>query len=337
MLRRMSALLTAGLLVSAGSAALADQSRSSDRASRGDAQPLSLASWGEDDQDAAAGGDSSAMSEKESTTSVYTESSTAEDAMEDIQSFNTWTSLEDGQPGQRGELQFNYFNGWETSSGESDPWNMLMEIEYSPNSHGKCWFLDNAKFGIDVPLELMNGGVDGNGDIEVFWKQRLLREQEGEWWPTISLENEIRLPSGYHSSGVDYFAEGVIAKNVGPGTAVFNAFLKSANGHNNLESTSWWERSLCDDDSDESLRHFQWGFRLGYKWRINEKVALIADYVNQSSELEGDPNQNIGEVSAEFRLSDHLTIGPGIMFGLDGHEETPNFGAGVLVHYSIGD
>ena len=66
-----------------------------------------------------------------------------EDIMEDIQSFNTYTSLEDGQPGQRGELQINYFNGWQTQSHESDPWQMLMELEYSPNVKG-CWFLQNA-------------------------------------------------------------------------------------------------------------------------------------------------------------------------------------------------
>ena len=43
---------------------------------------------------------------------------------------------------------------------------------------------------------------------------------------------------------------------------------------------------------------------------------------------------SLQKVSAEWRVTDRLTIGPGIMFGLDGAEETPNFGAGVLLHYS---
>ena len=59
----------------------------------------------------------------------------------------------------------------------------------------------------------------------------------------------------------------------------------------------------------------------------------IPAYVHESSELRGDHNLNIGEVSAEWRVTDKLTIGPGIMFGLDGAEETPHFGAGVTLHY----
>src|SRR5262249_19624162 len=151
-----------------------------------------------------------------------------EDKMEDIQSFNTYTSLEDGQPGQRGELQINYSNGWQTTSHRSDPWLMLMEVEYSPNCPGN-WLLSNAKFGIDVPLELGNGGVDGNGDIVLIWKQRIIEEQEGNWWPTFTIENELRVPTGYQSPGVDWTLQGVVAKEVGPGTAVLNLFLKSAN------------------------------------------------------------------------------------------------------------
>lgn len=253
--------------------------------------------------------------------------------MEDIQSFNTYISLEDGQPGQRGEWQINYFNGWQTRSGASDPWLMVTELEYSPRCPGN-WLLQNAKFGLDVPLELGNGGVDGNGDINLKWKQRLVEEKEpcGPV-PTITIENELRVPSGYHSSGVDWTLQGVVAKECGPGTAVLNAFLKSANGHNNLEGArSWWD--LCRQGDDDELRHFQWGFRAGYKWRINEKFALLADFINQSSELCGNHNENIGEVAAEWRVNDHITIGPGILFGLDGGQETPHFGAGVLVHVS---
>ncbi|MBK8267275.1 MAG: hypothetical protein IPK83_02810 [Planctomycetes bacterium] len=260
------------------------------------------------------------------------EKSEAGDPMEDIQSFNTWTQLEDGQPGQRGEWQVNYFNGWQTQSHESDPWLMVMEVEYSPDVPSS-WLLSNAKFGIDLPLELCNGGVDGNGDIELSWKQRLIREEPGNWWPTASIENALRIPTGYNSSGVDWTLEGIVAKQLGPGTFVVNAFLTSANGHNNLETASWWDQLSCDAEDDD-LRHFQWGARLGYKWRLTDEFAIICDYINQSSELTGERNQNIGEVAAEWRITDHFTIGPGIMFGLDGQDTTPNFGAGVLVHYS---
>jgi hypothetical protein len=283
-------------------------------------KPLSL-----DDQESTAQRDMGSKMESQSTHEEVG------DKMEDLQSFNTYTSLEDGQPGQRGELQINYFSGWQTSSHESDPFLMLMEIEYSPCVKDN-WLLSNAKFGIDVPVEMGNGGVDGNGDVHLIWKQRLVEEEEGNWWPTVSIENEVRLPTGDDSSGVDGTMEGTIAKNVGPGTAVFNAFITSANGHNNLEKASWFDE-WCYGTDDE-LRHLQWGFRVGYKWRINECFSLVTDYINQSSELLGESNQNIGEVAAEWRINDHFTVGPGIMIGLDGKDSTPNFGAGLLLHYS---
>jgi hypothetical protein len=269
--------------------------------------------------------------DKDTATKKEQEQEPVEDVMEDIQSFNTYISLEDGQPGQRGEWQFNYFNGWETQDHESDPWLMEMELEYSPNVPG-CWFMQNAKFGINMPVELLNGGVEGNGDINLLWKQRLIEEEESNWWPTVTLENELRLPTGYHSNGVDYTFQTVVAKQVGPGTAVFNGFLTSANGNNNLEQASWWDQALGEED--DSLRHLQWGLRAGYKWRLTDQFALLADYTYQSSELKGEENQNIGEFAAEWRVNEHLTIGPGILFGLDGNEDTPNFGAGILVHYS---
>src|SRR5262249_13059206 len=155
--------------------------------------------------------------------------------------------------------------------------------------------------------------------------------QPPNWWPTLTLENYLRVPTGYHSSGVDWTLQGVVAKEAGPGTIVINAFLKSANGDNNLEREPWWDQ--LRGESGDDLRHFQWGFRGGYKWRLNDCFALIFDYTNQSSQLTGQRNQNIGEIAAEWRVNDRFTIGPGIMFGLDGCETTPRFGAGILFHY----
>jgi hypothetical protein len=267
-------------------------------------------------------------------TRIVESSGGAEDEMEDIQSFNTWTSLEDGQPGQPGEVQINYFNGWTTTSGESDPWLMTPQLEITLGQ-SQSSFLRNTKIGIATPLELGNGGVDGNGDIELEWIQRWIAEEPCHWWPTFSTVNVIRFPSGYHSEKIDWTLTGVLAKNVGPGTAYMNAFLKSANGNNNLDSGSNSLNSLFGEEDGDDLRNFQWGFRWGYKWRINDKFALIADYIIESSELRGNHDHNIGELSAEWRVTDHLTIGPGILFGLDGAGETPNFGAGVTIHYEF--
>lgn len=97
-----------------------------------------------------------------------------------------------------------------------------------------------------------------------------------------------------------------------------NSFAKSANGEN-----------------VEDLRHFQWGFVAGYKWRTSDRFALIGDYVQGSSEQTGHGNINELEFSGMYRVNDHVTFGPGIFVGLDRHEETPNFGAGFRLQFSF--
>ena len=130
--------------------------------------------------------------------------------------------------------------------------------------------------------------------------------------PTLSTLAEVRLPTGYQSSGVDGTLTGIVAKDAGPGTIFLNGFTTTANG-----------------DNVDDLRHFQWGLRVGYKWRIDEKIALIGDYVNESSEEEGHSNINALELSGMYKCNEHLTIGPGLVIGLGNGEETPNLGAGV--------
>jgi hypothetical protein len=148
------------------------------------------------------------------------------------------------------------------------------------------------------------------------WQQRWVAEDG--LMPTLGTLAEVRLPSGYHSSGVDGTLTGIVAKDCGPGTLYLNAFAKTANG-----------------DNIDELRHFQWGLRAGYKWRITDDWALIGDYVHEVSEEEGHGDLNLLEVSGEWHVTKDLTIGPGILVGLDDNEETPNFGAGVHLTWSF--
>ena len=203
--------------------------------------------------------------------------------------------------------------GWQTQSGEHDSVPFVPELELTLGGND---FLRNTQLILGFPMEFGLGGVDGNADAQFGWQQRWVQE-EG-WVPTLATLAEVRFPSGYQSSGVDGTLTGIMAKECGPGTIFLNAFIKTANGNN-----------------VEDLRHFQWGVRAGYKWRLREDLALITDYVNQVSEEEGHSNLNLVEVSGEWRMNEQLTIGPGIVIGLDDNEETPNFGAGVHVTWSF--
>ena len=81
--------------------------------------------------------------------------------------------------------------------------------------------------------------------------------------------------------------------------------------------------------------HFQWGLRAGYKWRVSDAFALTGDYVHESSEEDGHGDINLLELSGQWKVNEHITIGPGVFVGLDDNEETPNLGAGVRLTWSF--
>lgn len=237
----------------------------------------------------------------------------AEDAVAQRQSVDYWNPIEDGQPGAPGNWEVKFDAGWKTFSGQHDPFALTSQVQYTPEGGH---FLHNMKLGVAVPVTMGLGGVEGNGDAEFEWKQRWVAEHDGI--PTMATVVDVRVPTGYHSSGVDGMLTGVVAKDLGPGTWIFNGFVETANG-----------------DNVEDLRHFQWGFRTGYKWRITDDFALIGDYIHRSSEEEGHANINSLQLSGEYHPNEHITIGPGITIGLDDHDETPNFGAGVRVQFTF--
>ncbi len=236
-----------------------------------------------------------------------------EDDVAERQSIDAFTSLEDGQPGSPGEFELEFTLEWETSSGEHDPVTLESELEYTLDGSD---FLRNMQLMLAVPVEMGLGGVEGNADLEFGWQQRWVKEDG--MMPTLATLAEVRVPTGYHSSGVDGTLTGIIAKDCGPGTVYVNGFVKTANA-----------------DNIDDLRHFQWGASAGYKWRINDQFALIGDYVIKSSEEEDHANVNLLEFSGEYHVNEHLTLGPGVFIGLDDNEETPNMGAGLRATISF--
>lgn len=286
-----------------------DPARSSARrdSSQGDPyryQPMSLAEM--QDQEATS-------YEESGTTRSEQSLASREDLVTEHQSVDAFNSLEDGQPGPAGELELQLQFGWKTTSGEHDPFEFSTELQYTPDGNE---FLRNMQLILGVPVEMGLGGVEGNADIDLGWQQRWVKEDG--MMPTISTLAEIRLPTGYHSSGVDGTLTGILAKEMGSGTAFLNGWVKTANG-----------------DNVEDLRHFQWGARAGYKYRVSDTLALIGDYFIESSEEEGHSNVNALEFSAEYRFNEHVTIGPGILVGLDDNEETPNLGAGLRLQIAF--
>ena len=230
------------------------------------------------------------------------------------QSGDAFISLEDGAPGDPGDVELQVETAWETfSNGEPDPMGLAYELSYTG---GGSTFSKNMTLSLTQEAELGNGSVAGNGDTEVGWQQRWVAQHGGV--PSMATVLLMRLPTGDSSSGVDLTLVGVLAKDLGPGAGYLSAWATSANGHN-----------------VDPIRHFQWGAQLGYKWRLSDQLALLGNYVHKTSEEDGNDSVNLLELAAEYRVSDRLTVGPGILIGLDNGEETPNFGAGLSMTFAI--
>lgn len=58
---------------------------------------------------------------------------------------------------------------------------------------------------------------------------------------------------------------------------------------------------------------------------------MYGNYVFKSSEELGKKESSILEFAAQYEVNEHLILGPGILVGLDNHNERPEFGAGIRI------
>jgi len=242
------------------------------------------------------------------------------------QSVDAFSSLEDGQPNEPGQVQGQVEVSWQTRRNQPDQYSLAPEIQWTPDG-GE--FVRNTQIILGVPLQLGLGQVDGNGDVQFGWQQRWVRQSER--LPTLATLLEIRVPSGRGSAGVDGRLSGIVAQDVGPGTGYFNLWAECVNG-NNLDRGG---QNIVGTDIDPGPRNFRWGTRVGYKWLINETYSLIGAYRYEASEIRGNGDINALEVSSEVHIGTRLTIGPGIAIGLDGNEETPAISAGIRILWTF--
>lgn len=257
------------------------------------------------------------------------------------QAVDAFISIEDGQPGGPGEWELAIEFGWEKARHVREPeeegsvsYRMeteptmprpieteeteaededrnAYEAEYELKYTGKgSHFRENMKLSLTQGAELGKGLIDGNGDAELNWQQRWATESGRR--PTLATLLTLRLPTGLGATGVDLTLTGILDKDLGPGTFYFSAW-----------------GTLADDERNEGIREFQWGAQAGYKWRVLDRFALYANYVYKSSEDRGGDKSNILELAAQYEVNERLILGPGILIGLDDHDETPEFGAGL--------
>ena len=164
----------------------------------------------------------------------------------------------------------------------------------------------------ELPADVGDGAVTGNGDFRVGWHWQLLKEED--WKPAFALRNYIRVPTGYESHGVDYELRGLFSKSIADHVRLhFGPFLKVVGG-----------------DNIEDVRRFQWGAAIGSDWKVTDTLDLVIDYVHETSEVTGVRNQHSLDAGFIWEVAPHHKIGVNGRAGLDGDGVNGDWGAGVF-------
>lgn len=220
--------------------------------------------------------------------------------------------LRSADPETPGEVVIkNIFEWATTKEGGSDDFEYELEVEWG--------VVEDHELIFEVPFELGDGRVDGNGDLTLGWHWRLWKESDG--WPAFGMRNYVRIPTGIGSSGVDYELRGLFTKTVIPETMRLhlNPFAATINGNN-----------------DEDARPFHWGTAVGFDYRLSDDVLLIGDYIYSNGEEEQTRDNHEAELGIDWTIAPNQELGLAVEGSLDGDSNGPTFGAKISYMISFG-
>lgn len=165
--------------------------------------------------------------------------------------------------------------------------------------------MDDIEFILEIPAVIGDGRVDGNGDITELGFHVRHWDEDG-WMPAFATRHLVRLPTGYHSDGVDYLGRGLATWSLIPGTMRlhFNPWLKSVNG-NRERDTRW----------------FRWGAAIGFDYRIDDDLMFIADYHHRNSAEFGDDAKKSIELGMDWEFAEGETLAFSGDFDIDSVDE----------------
>jgi len=235
----------------------------------------------------------------------------------EVRNISSPVFIQDAVPQPRGTMDFRLKWNYETGAEGTDD-DFGLELEWA---WGTC---QNAELWLSLPINLGDGGWDpdevgGNADLSFgllyrFW-------EEADWLPAFAMSGELRMPTGYHSSGVEAEFRGMLTKTlVGDLRGHLNAFALTVNSDNHPDA-----------------RDFQWGFLFGVDCPLTaaKDLWLIVDYMHRSSEHYGASNMNMLEAGLEWEFTEGQSLHFSTQVGLDDNEDTPNWGAKMAYTYEI--
>jgi len=275
--------------------------------------PLSLAAYGTPEKQKTKSASSDITLEERSSGSTKESSeSTGTDSVEKFgyREVSDFFNIREANPQvDKGEWEFEFETKWFTrSNGERDEIGIAQTLKYGVTDD----------FFIELEEEqghLGDGADQGNGDLFIVLFNRFIREDETV--PAVAAQVEMRLPTGDGSSGIDAALSLITTKSITDRLRVhLEGIIETANGGSGEE--------------DINRRHFQWAIGPGIDYQFDERTLGLLNYINRSSEEYGEHNENllefgvVHEIYHNGDIHSHIKLAADV--GLDGQDETPNFG-----------
>ncbi len=209
--------------------------------------------------------------------------------------------LRSAYPESPGEMELKFNFGYEKeSNGGEEKYEFEFVLEWG--------IADNWEFIFEMPFEIFEGNVQGNGDVAEFGFHTFLME-EADGWPAVGMRNLVRVPTGHDSDGWDYMFRLLLTTTLDDNMHLhINPYATAINGN------------LGHHD-----RNFLWGVAIGIDYRYSDDLLLVASYIHAQSEQKGVSNQHTIELGADWDLGDDQMLGIKTAFEVDGDSHEENF------------
>lgn len=221
----------------------------------------------------------------------------ASDTLAALQSVDAFTTLQDGQPGRPGKIQFDLDAGWFKHRDVPTQLLTAATIEYTPMT---------SRFANNMVLAGTFAVTKQGRDVEfvtpvVGWQQRWIADTTR----LISVATVLQVGLPVLSSNQQFNATfaGVLARSSGRHTLFVNGMI-GAIGHARINFEAFW---------------------LGYSHLFSPKALLVGSYVLVQQD---DATQHHVELGGVYAFSTRFSIGPGIEIGLKRRADIP-YSAGV--------
>lgn len=201
--------------------------------------------------------------------------------------------LRSADPEPPGEIELKFIYSYEHEADDAEEHEFELEFEWG--------IAENWEFILFVPFTIGDGRVDGNGDATLGFHTRLWHEDG--WKPAFAVRNLFRVPTGYHGQGFDYTLRGLFTWTLTDAARLhFNPYLATNN------------------EGEEGERNFLCGAAIGFDWRVNDDLLLIADYQYLQSLNKGDDEDHRIELGADWEFAEDRKLGLGLNFGIEGDD-----------------